>query len=108
MCDHQDSKLYCIDPWDDEYVKGSTLYDNSLNNLFKSQYYRFLDNTKNIKKIIPVKAYSDEGILSINDTFDFAFIDGDHSSKRMDHERSQGRADRVVRRAALARPAGAG
>jgi FkbM family methyltransferase len=83
LCKNNGGKVYCVDPWDDEYVKGSTLYTDYLNSIFKNQYERFVHNTRDKPQIIPVRGYSDDVVPKINDTFDFAFIDGDHSPEQV-------------------------
>ena len=79
LCENINSKLYCIDPFDDEYVKGkeSTAF---WNNDCVGQLARFRNNTKQYSKIIEYKGTSDEMINKLeNNSVDFVFIDGDHS-----------------------------
>lgn len=73
---HQDSKLYCIDPWEDyndypEYKKKQP-----------SIYETFIGNVENsgVKdKIIINRGYSNNEILNFNnDFFDIIYIDGNH------------------------------
>ena len=73
---HQDSKLYCIDPWEDyndypEYKEKQA-----------SIYETFIDNVENsgVKdKIIINRGYSNNEILNFNnDFFDIIYIDGNH------------------------------
>lgn len=82
LCNNADSKLYCIDPWDDVYIKNNDLF-TSIDHYFNNQYNRFIENTKIYTKIIPVRGYSDDilvnNIPALNIKFDFAFIDGDHT-----------------------------
>jgi predicted O-methyltransferase YrrM len=83
LCNNESSRLFCIDPFDDEYVKGSTTL-SFWNSACQGQKQRFYHNTKNYKKIIPMQGYSDEMILKIDDnTIDFAYIDGDHSPEQV-------------------------
>lgn len=83
LCTHPESVLYCIDPFDDEYVKGSITL-SFWNSACKGQKQRFYHNTKNYKKIFPMQGYSDEMILKLDDnTIDFAYIDGDHSPEQV-------------------------
>ena len=83
LCIHKDSKLFCIDPLDDEYVKGDTrmaFWDSAC----KNQSERFYHNTKNIHSIITLQGTSDVMIPRIEDTsIDFAYIDGDHSPEQV-------------------------
>ena len=83
LCKPNGGRVYCVDPWDDEYVKGSTLYTDFLNGIFKNQYERFVYNTQNKPNLIPVRGYSDDVVPKINEMFDFAFIDGDHSPEQV-------------------------
>jgi predicted O-methyltransferase YrrM len=78
LCKHPYSKLYCIDPWEDLYVKGNTAF-NSIDNLFVGQYDRFLNNTREFSKIVPLRGKSDNMIKNVPGYIDFAYIDGDHS-----------------------------
>lgn len=83
LCNNINSKLYCIDPFDDEYVKGSSTM-SFWNSACKGQKGRFYNNTKDFTKIIPMEGYSDEMIIKLQDnTIDFAYIDGDHSAEQV-------------------------
>uniref|UniRef100_A0A6C0ESS7 Methyltransferase n=1 Tax=viral metagenome TaxID=1070528 RepID=A0A6C0ESS7_9ZZZZ len=75
-CMHSDSKLYCIDPWEDyddypEY-KGmqSTIYKKCMQNIAKS-------GAK--EKITAIRGYSNNEIPKFQDDFfDIIYIDGNH------------------------------
>jgi hypothetical protein len=83
LCNNINSKLYCIDPFDDEYVKGSSTM-SFWNSACEGQKGRFYNNTKDFTKIIPMEGYSDEMIIKLEDkTIDFAYIDGDHSAEQV-------------------------
>ena len=76
---HPDSKLYCIDPWEDyeEYheYKGQQLniYDTFIENIEKSE-------KKN--KIIINRGYSNVEIPKFQDAFfDIIYIDGNHNAE---------------------------
>ena len=79
LCSHPDSILYCIDPFDDIYVKGKpemSFWDEPC----KGQYGRFKANTQHLSKIVELKGTSDVMIPTLEDnSLDFAYIDGDHS-----------------------------
>lgn len=83
LCSIPGSKLYCIDPFDDEYVKGN----NKLafwNYACKGQKEKFYHNTKNMANIIPLEGTSDTMIPSLlNNNVDFVYIDGDHSPEQV-------------------------
>ncbi len=73
---HNDSKLYCIDPWEDydEYPEyknqQSTIYNTFINNIEKSGVKH---------KIIINRGYSNSEILKFEDNFfDIIYIDGNH------------------------------
>ena len=73
---HNDSKLYCIDPWEDyndypEYKNEQhTIYDSFINNVEKS-------GVKD--KIIINRGYSNNEIPKFEDDFfDIIYIDGNH------------------------------
>jgi glycosyltransferase involved in cell wall biosynthesis len=83
LCKDRDSKLYCIDPLDNKYVKDNTnllFWDNVCN----GQKDRFYYNTKNYPNIILLEGTSDDMISKIEDnTIDFVYIDGDHSPEQV-------------------------
>lgn len=73
---HNDSKLYCIDPWEDydEYPEYKNqqqfIYDSFINNVEKS-------GAKN--KIIINRGYSNNELPKMQDEFfDIIYIDGNH------------------------------
>ena len=73
---HKDSKLYCIDPWEDydEYSE----YKNKQSDIYNT----FLKNVENSgfkDKIIVNRGYSNVEILKFEDNFfDIIYIDGNH------------------------------
>lgn len=76
---HNESKLYCIDPWEDyedysEYKnQQSTIYNTFLNNI---------ENSGEKNKIIINRGYSNVEILKYPDEFfDIIYIDGNHESE---------------------------
>ena len=83
LCKHEDSRLYCIDPFDDEYVKGDermAFWDHAC----KGQKARFYNNVKNVPSIVPLEGTSDTMIPHIPDgSVDFVYIDGDHSPEQV-------------------------
>ena len=83
LCNNESSQLFCIDPFDDEYVKGSKEM-SFWNSACKGQKERFHHNTKHYTKIIPMQGYSDEMFLKLDDSsIDFVYIDGDHSPEQV-------------------------
>jgi hypothetical protein len=83
LCRHSESILYCIDPFDDEYVKGNE-QTSFWNYACKGQKGRFYNNTKLYSKIVPWQGYSDEMIVKLDDnSVDFAYIDGDHTPNQV-------------------------
>ena len=73
---HPDSKLYCIDPWEeyDEYPEykneQSTIYDAFINNI---------ENSGSKDKIVIKRGYSNAEIPKFEDNFfDIIYIDGNH------------------------------
>lgn len=73
---HSDSKLYCIDPWEDyaDYPE----YKNEQSKIYKS----FINNIESsgVKdKIIINRGYSNQELLKMEDNFfDIIYIDGNH------------------------------
>lgn len=82
LCQHPDSKLFCIDPWEDFYTKDVPEFKN-LDNLFKGQFHRFTANTQNLSKITPLKGFSDAMIPMLPNDVEFVYIDGDHSPEQV-------------------------
>jgi len=82
LCQHNDSRIYCVDPWEDLYVNGDSRF-KSIDSLFVGQYARFLKNTKGNSKVIPLRGKSDDMIGTIPGKVDFAYIDGDHSPEQV-------------------------
>ena len=75
-CSHPNSKLYCIDPWEDygEYTeyKGEQpkIYDTFIKNI---------NNSKDKDKIVITRGYSNKELLKFEDDFfDIIYIDGNH------------------------------
>ena len=80
LCRHPESRLYCIDPWDDVYAKTSELFNTpKINSMCVGQFARFVNNTQAAPKIIPMRGISDAQIPELPDNLDFVYIDGDHS-----------------------------
>jgi len=82
ICSHSESKLYCVDPWDDVYIKNDERY-KQFDFEHVGQYSRFIHNTASTDKIIPVRGYSNDIIPTLDIEFDFAYIDGDHSPEQV-------------------------
>lgn len=75
---HKDSKLYCIDPWED-YDE----YDEYKNEQPRN-YETFIENVKNSgfeDKIITNRGFSNKEINKFDDNFfDIIYIDGNHEA----------------------------
>jgi predicted O-methyltransferase YrrM len=83
LCNNENSKLYCIDPFEDVYVKNNEKLA-WWNSACIGQLGRFRNNTKNYPKIIELRGTSDEMINKLDDnTVDFVYIDGDHSAEQV-------------------------
>jgi len=73
---HNDSKLYCIDPWEDydEYPE----YKNEQSNIYDS-FKKNIENSGVKNKIIVNRGYSNSEIPKFEDEFfDIIYIDGNH------------------------------
>jgi predicted O-methyltransferase YrrM len=82
LCSHPDSRLYCVDPWDDVYsVKDGR--HGQFDAECKGQYSRFTANTKDRPEIIPIRGYSGDIVPGLDFQFDFAYIDGEHSPEQV-------------------------
>jgi predicted O-methyltransferase YrrM len=81
FCQHKDSRITVIDPFDDCYVKGNEEFAN-IDPIFVGQYPKFLKNTERIKdSLIIHKDYSGNVLSGLTKIYDFIYIDGDHSEK---------------------------
>lgn len=83
LCKNEGSKLYCIDPFDDEYVKGNekmAFWNEACN----SQYAKFRKNTESLQQVVELRGTSDAMIPTLEPTsVDFVYIDGDHSPEQV-------------------------
>ena len=82
LCSHPESRLYCLDPWDDVYTINDTRSSRFDKNVV-GQYGRFIKNTESEPKIIPVRGYSNLILPTLDVSLDFAYIDGDHSFEQV-------------------------
>jgi predicted O-methyltransferase YrrM len=73
---HNNSKLYCIDPWED--YSDYTEYKNQQSSIYNS-FLSNIDNSGEKEKIIINRGYSNVEILKFEDEFfDIIYIDGNH------------------------------
>jgi predicted O-methyltransferase YrrM len=81
---HPNSKITCIDPWDDVYVKGNSEFSD-IDPIFVNQYNTFMKNTSKIyDKLIIKRGYSTEELPKLDLlNYDFAYVDGDHSENQV-------------------------
>jgi predicted O-methyltransferase YrrM len=81
---HPESKIICIDPWDDCYVKDKIIFSD-IDPIFIGQYDKFINNVQSIKNKIEIKrGYSTDMLKTIeNNSIDFAYVDGDHSANQV-------------------------
>lgn len=73
---HNDSKLYCIDPWEDydDYPEYKSQQSSIYNSFIKN-----VENSKDKDKIIIIRGYSNLEIPKFQDEFfDIIYIDGNH------------------------------
>jgi len=76
---HDDSKLYCIDPWEDynEYYE----YKNEQNTIYNT-FCKNLDNFEFKDKIIVNRGFSNKLLYTFdNNFFDIIYIDGNHETQ---------------------------
>jgi predicted O-methyltransferase YrrM len=75
---HKDSKLYCIDPWED--YNDYSEYKNEQPQIYEG----FIENIKNLgfqDKIIINRGYSNKELCKFDDDFfDIIYIDGNHEA----------------------------
>lgn len=75
-CSHSDSKLYCIDPWED--YEQYNEYKGEIKNI----YNKFINNVSNANchdKVYIRRGYSNIEIPKLDDDFfDIIYIDGNH------------------------------
>jgi hypothetical protein len=82
LCKTDACKIFCIDPWEDVYVKGESAYSD-IDFYFNNQYDRFINNTKDNKHVVIMRGYSNDMIPMLPNNIDFAYIDGDHSPNQV-------------------------
>ncbi len=73
---HPESKLYCIDPWEDynDYPEYQTKQENIYNT-----FLRNIENSGQKDKIIIKRGFSNQEIVKFEDNFfDIIYIDGNH------------------------------
>ncbi len=78
----RDCSITCIDPWikySESTIANITGYDNIIN---EETYNIFLKNTQgNCDKIIIKRGFSVDILPTLEDKYDFVYVDGDHSEK---------------------------
>jgi len=73
---HQDSKLYCIDPWKD--YEDYPEYKDEQDKIFSTFKYNITTYDLDDKVTI-IRGYSNEKVLTLEDNyFDIIYIDGNH------------------------------
>lgn len=73
---HNDSKLYCVDPWDD--YKGYSEYKGRQLEIYNS-FINNIEKSGKKEKINTRRGYSNIEVLKFdNDFFDIIYIDGNH------------------------------
>jgi predicted O-methyltransferase YrrM len=76
------STITCVDPWikySESTVTKMEGWDDSIN---EDTYTRFMQNTAaNSEKIIVKRGLSCDILPTLTDTYDFIYVDGDHSEK---------------------------
>ena len=84
-CKHEESRVVCIDPWDDVYVKEGELFKNYNDDWWVNQYNRFLANTTSIQSKLILKRGTSTNVLPTLEpkSFDLIYVDGDHSSNQV-------------------------
>ena len=81
---HEESRLYCVDPWVDGYVPGKSQHFAKWDPFFVGQFQRFLKNTLDLgPQLVRLRGISDDMVPAIKDPLDFAYIDGDHSAEQV-------------------------
>lgn len=75
---HPDSKLYCIDPWEDynEYKE----YKGTISNVYNT-FIENIENSGKKEKFVISRGYSNNEIPKFQDNFfDIIYIDGNHET----------------------------
>ena len=77
---HPESKIICVDPWDDCYVKNNEIFAE-IDPLFVGQYDKFIQNTVPIHNKLDIRRGLSTDVLKLlkHKSIDFAYVDGDHS-----------------------------
>lgn len=90
-------RVICVDPWDDEYVKGKPNLSNWGDNCWIGQYEAFQKNTESVAHKLDVRrGTSDSQLPTIPDSsVDFVYVDGDHTEDAV--ERDAVHAHRIIK-----------
>jgi len=73
---HKDSKLYCIDPWED--YEDYPEYKDEQNTIY-SMFLKNIENSESKDKIVINRGYSNNEVPKFQDDFfDIIYIDGNH------------------------------
>ncbi len=78
-CAHPESKIYCVDPWEDydEYNE----YKNEMRGIYAT-FLQNIQNTGKTDKFVIQRGYSNKEVPKFTDEFfDIIYIDGNHESK---------------------------
>jgi len=78
-CQHKDSKIFCIDPWEDyeEYPEYKEQNNNNFNIFMKN-----INNSEHKNKINVIRGYSEKEVPKLQDNFfDIIYIDGNHEEE---------------------------
>jgi predicted O-methyltransferase YrrM len=75
------SNITCVDPWDDEYVKERPGFSFAPSSQWVGQYEKFSANTASIAEKLTICRGKSKDVLPTmpSESFDFIFVDGDHS-----------------------------
>jgi predicted O-methyltransferase YrrM len=81
---HPESRIICIDPWEDCYVKNKNEFSD-IDPIFIGQYNKFINNTVSIKDKLHInRGYSTDILKTLDhNSIDFAYVDGDHSASQV-------------------------
>lgn len=72
----------CVDPWDDEYVKDKPNFSITPRETWVGQFDKFKAATAKVQeKLILRRGYSQDILPTLQETFDFILVDGDHSTE---------------------------
>ena len=84
-------RVTCVDPWDDDYVKEKPGFSYSPSSIWVGQFEKFCAATGAVSHKLDIQRGKSQEILPTlpDKTYDFIFVDGDHSTAAVGFDAQQ-------------------